>query len=385
MPCRHLSVALAAGLLAACVHGQAGSSGPVAEAGPATDVEAMQLRQVLDADAEAILARHNVPSLAVAYLSSGEVQWTANYGEMAPGVPARADTLYNVASVTKAVVAESLMRLAVAGEIDLDAAMAADFVDPDLADDPRVRALTPALALTHRTGFAENWRSDMPDGQLAISTAPGTQTHYSGENFDYLVHFAEARLAQPFGEIATRTVFDPAGMRDSWFTPSPQWEDRVALVRRPDGTLDLPGRSAAPSGANNLHTTIGDMALFLRSAMHGQGLDAAMLARRQTIVDDQVEQACPPGIIPEDLCPQHTGHGLGWMVYDSGDNLFLLHNGKNRGERAIILFEPDRRYGVAVLTTGANGRGVISEVLQLLVPDERLNALVAAEARFDRH
>lgn len=372
---RYLPVALAAGLLASCVHGDG--------AAPATQAERMRL--ALDAEADVIMDRHTVPSFAVAYLSDGEVQWTANYGEMAPGIPASADTLYNVASVTKAVTAESMMRLAVAGEIDLDAPMFEDFVDPDLAEDPQARALTPALALTHRTGFAENWRSDMEGGQLAISMPPGTQTHYSGENFDYLVHFAEARLGQSFAEVAARTVFAPAGMSDSWFTPSPQWNGRVAQVRGPDGTLDWPGRSENPSGANNLHTTIGDMALFLRSAMNAEGLDQAMADRRQTIVDDQVAQACPPGIIPEELCPQHTGHGLGWMVYDSGDHLFLLHNGKNWGERAIILFEPEEQFGVAVLTAGANGRGVISEVLQLLVPDERLNALVAAEARFDRH
>ena len=341
-------------------------------------------KAVLDHEATAMLARHQVPGMAVAYLADGEIQWTANYGEMAPGTPARADTLYNVASVTKAVVAETFMQLAMAGEIDLSAAMAPDYVDPDLADDPRAADLTPNLALTHRTGFVENWRDEMAGGRLAIAAEPNTQTHYSGENFDYLVHFAEARLAQPFPEIAARTLLERAGMNDTWFTPSPKWDGRVALVRGPEGTLDLPDASETPSGASNLHTTIGDMARFLRFAMHGDGLDPQMLARRATIIDDQVEQACPPGIIPENLCPAHTGYGLGWMVYDSGDNRFLLHNGKNTGGRAIVLFEPSKQYGVAVLTTGANGRSVISEVLQILVPDEKLNALVAAEARFDR-
>lgn len=349
-----------------------------------TSEHARALRTQLDASASEMLGRHNVPSVAVAYLSDGEIQWTANYGEQSPGRPADADTLYNVASVTKAVVAETMLRLAAEGRIDLDAPMAAAFIDPDLSNDERARTITPSMALSHRTGFAENWRRDMDGGRLAISWDPGTRAAYSGENFEYMARFAEAALDATLTELARNEVFNPVGMENTWFTPSPAWEGHVAMVRGRDGTQRLPSNVAEPSAADDMHATIDDFAKFLRSAMDGEGLTPELIEARGTIYDDQVEQACPPGVIPPELCAEHTGFGLGWLIFDSGENRFLVHNGKDWGERAIILFEPEKRYGVAVFTSGANGRSVISEVLQILVPDAQLNALVAAEARFDR-
>ena len=357
----------------------AGSPPP---AGPAP--APAELRTTLDQKASGILARHNVPSAAVAYLSNGEIQWTATYGERAPGEPATADTLYNVASVTKALFAETMLRLAAKGQLDLNASMAPTFVDPDLSGDERAELLTPALALSHRTGFAENWRESMPGGRLTVAGEPGQVAFYSGENPTYLAHYAESLIGKSLEEIAADEVLQPLGMTSTWFTPQAEWEGRVAMVRGSDGTMRLPDRSLQASAADDLHTTVGDFALLLRSAMHGEGLTPELVEARQTIYDDQVEQACPPGIIPPELCPEHTGYGLGWMVYDSGDNRFLLHNGKGWGERALVLFEPDKQYGLAIFTNGANGRSVISEILQILVPDEKLSALVAAEARFDR-
>lgn len=342
------------------------------------------LRIALDKAVPEMLTRHDVPSAAVAYIADGQLQWAANWGERSPGVAAGADTLYNIASVTKPVVAEAILSAAAEGRIDLDAPMAPVFVDPDLRDDPRAALLTPAMALSHRTGFAENWRSDMADGRLAISGTPGAAASYSGENYVYVAEFATKALGMSLDDLVATAVFEKAGMTDTWFTPDQSWDGRVAMVRGRDGSLRVPDSSEAPGAADNLHTTIGDMGRFIAWAMAGEHLTAPLMTARGTIYDDQVAQACPPGIIPADLCPEHTGFGLGWMIYDSGDNRFLVHNGKDWGERAVALFAPERGYGVVVLTSGANGRSVISEVLQIVVPDDKLNALVAAEARFDR-
>ena len=371
-------------LLGGCAAGQSPETTAASAIAAAESADAVALKRQLDREVPAMLARHDVPSAAAAYLSNGEIRWTANYGERAPGEPAGPDTLYNIASVTKAIVAETAMRLAAAGRIALHEPMASVYVDPDLTDEPRARAITPAMAMSHRTGFAENWRSEMPDGKLAISWQPGTRSAYSGENFDYLARFLERVEGADLQTLASEAVLRPASMSDTWFTPHPSWRGRVAMVRGRDGSLRLPDRSEQASGADDVHTTIGDFSLFLRSAIRAQGLTPAIERSRATIYDDQVAQACPPGVIPAELCPEHTGFGLGWMIYDSGKNRFLVHNGKDWGERAIALFEPEKRYGIAIFTSGANGRSVISEILALAVPDKKLNALVAAEARFDR-
>ena len=115
------------------------------------------LLAAVDALAPRSLARHRVPSIAVAYVRDGAVAWTRVYGEQAEGVPATTETLYSVASLTKPVFAEVILRLAADGKFELDEPMAAHWVDPEVAGDPRHRVLTPRMALSHRTGLP-NWR-----------------------------------------------------------------------------------------------------------------------------------------------------------------------------------------------------------------------------------
>src|SRR6202161_3484933 len=92
--------------------------------------------------------------------------WPAFYGEQSRGVPATTKTLYNMASLTKPVTAETVLRLASAGKLSLNESMSPFWLDPDIRDDPWSKLLTPRLCLSHQTGFA-NWRG-MTGGALTI-------------------------------------------------------------------------------------------------------------------------------------------------------------------------------------------------------------------------
>jgi CubicO group peptidase (beta-lactamase class C family) len=71
-----------------------------------------------------------------------------------PGVGASGKTLYNMASLTKPVTAETVLRLTSAGKISLDESMSPFWLDPDIQSDPWSKLLTPRLCLSHQTGFA---------------------------------------------------------------------------------------------------------------------------------------------------------------------------------------------------------------------------------------
>jgi CubicO group peptidase (beta-lactamase class C family) len=125
------------------------------------------------------LKESDVPSVAVAFIKDRRLARTAVYGEQFPGVAATGKTLYNMASLTKPVTAETVLRLASAGKFSLDESMSPFWLDPDIKNDPWSKLLTPRLCLSHQTGFA-NWRR-MTGGVLKIRWEPGTQTGYSGE------------------------------------------------------------------------------------------------------------------------------------------------------------------------------------------------------------
>jgi CubicO group peptidase (beta-lactamase class C family) len=164
-------------------------------------------RAGIDAHAAEWLKESDVPSVAVAYIENRRVAWTAVCGEQSPGVPATAKTLYNMASLTKPVTAETVLRLASAGKLSLNESMSPFWLDPDIKDDPRSKLLTPRLCLSHQTGFP-NWRGKT-GGVLKIQWDPGTQTGYSGEGFNYVGRFTEKKLGKPFDLLAQEMVFDP--------------------------------------------------------------------------------------------------------------------------------------------------------------------------------
>lgn len=128
-----------------------------------------------------------------------------------PGPPVDDKTLYNVASLTKPITAEVILRLASNDRLSLDEPMAPFWTDPDIKDNPWSRLLTPRICLSHQTGFT-NWRYQTK-GVLTFQWQPGAKTGYSGEGFDYVARFAEKKTGQPW---AQRYVFDEIGMHDTF-------------------------------------------------------------------------------------------------------------------------------------------------------------------------
>ena len=87
----------------------------------------------LDSVFPALLAKHGVATAGIGVLRGGKLVMTRYYGEQSPGVPPSRATLFNVASITKTVAAEAILRLVAAGKLSLDDSMASHWVDPDVA------------------------------------------------------------------------------------------------------------------------------------------------------------------------------------------------------------------------------------------------------------
>jgi CubicO group peptidase (beta-lactamase class C family) len=352
-----MSTRLAAALVLGAVTAGAQSPATTALAGDSVVLRA------LDDSVPTWLARHHVPSIAIAWVDDGGVRWTRVYGEQSAGVPAAERTLYNVASLTKPVFAETIVRLAAAGRLALDEPMSGHWVDPDVAGDPRHRALTPRLALSHRTGFP-NWRSGT--GQLRFRFDPGTSYEYSGEGFEYLRRFAERKLGASLDSLARRTVFEPFGMGSAAFVRQPWFEGHVAAPARADGSFYAPRFSPEGNAADLLYATVGDYARFVVGAMRRDGLPAALASQRDSIhwVDAKELAACRARLGAQ--CPDRIGHALGWQVFEYPGFTVRWHTGSDDGHKAVALYFPELRRGAVMLTNGANGFLPIIQVGALL-------------------
>ena len=340
---------------------------------------------MLDVRVAEVLDRHDVRTAGVGIIRNGELAWTGYYGEEQPGEPASAETLFNVASITKVVTAETILRLADAGHLSLDEPMAPHWVDPDIADDPRHELLTPRMALNHTTGFP-NWRFLLPDRKLRFLHDPGTTYGYSGEGYEYLATFAEKKLERNFGELVREQVLDPVGIPDAAYSIRKETFEHLAQARDADGKFH--GHYCRPNGwcrkegsysaADDMAITVEDYATFMIAVMEGEGYGPQLAADRNRVQAEKADQAvvmCDE-VAPE-LCPESQGYGLGWQVLDYGDEKVLTHGGSDWSELALSYFYTDSKDGIVVFfnVSSVDGLLAMSEVVELLDPDSPLTNL----------
>lgn len=342
----------------------------------APSAHAQMLKTQLDNAAMQWLAEEDVPSIAVAYIEDGRLQWSAVYGERAPGAPATGETLYNIASMTKPITAEVILRLASEGVISLDEVMSPNWVDPDIAENPWHELLTPEIALRHRTGFP-NWRYQTGD-VLTFKFEPGTKTAYSGEGYDYVARFAEKKTGTSFDELAQKYVFDPIGMSETTYIEKDWVKGRQALPKGPDGDFGEPDLGESWSAADNVHTTAEQYANFIVAVMKEKAVAPDIASQRFEFIDNVLADRCPVAL---ENCPLAVGMGLGWQVFKYQSETVIMHGGADRGERTLGYFVPARGTGVVMFTNGANGMKVISKVSALLYDNPQFTAFLDFQAQ----
>ena len=331
-----------------------------------------------DRELPKLLTKYNVAGLGAAIIRDGRVVWTGGYGLQGPGTPVTDSTLFNVASMTKPVSAEIILRLVAAKRLSLDESMAPAWVDPDIANDPRHLKLTPRIMLSHQGGFA-NWRRMSPGGKLTFEFEPGTRFGYSGEGFNYVARFAEKKTGQTFEALADQYVFGPMRLQRMSFTSRPWMNGNVATPMDTTGKWGKP--DLLPQGkwdaADDIYTTVRDYAAFLISVMSREGLPPELADERIGPLADLSSQ-WPCVAKPVELCPTHTGYALGWARFDYGKQSVVWHGGDDWGEHSMAYFYPDTRDGIIVMVNGGSGRFAVSDALDLL--DQRSPIKAFADA-----
>lgn len=330
----------------------------------------------LDATLSAILKDTGVASVSVARIEAGRIVAVGAAGERAAGQPATPATRYNVASLTKPVTAEVVLRLASEGRFSLDDRIADAWVDPDIAADARHRRLTPRLCLAHQTGFP-NWRD--PSG-LAFIADPGGAPGYSGEGYDYVAHYVQAVTGERLDRQAQRLVFEPLGLRDTAYTaPGAPGAPTADLASSRQGReWKPPVVRTTPSAADDLLTTAADYARFVVSVMRDDGVRPALAAQRRQVQADRRDSTCAG--VPAALCPDRAGFTLGWELFDIGGALYYLHTGADQDAFAFVYWSPATLGGAVILTNSPDGYRVVLPVLEAVGADATFVAMLQAQA-----
>jgi CubicO group peptidase (beta-lactamase class C family) len=353
-----LATCLAAGLLLA---------GFMTQRAPASG-DLQSFTEHLDRDEARWLAATEVQGASVALVRNGEMVWSNGYGhaDAARGVPVTAETVFQMASISKPVTAWGVMRLAEQGRIDLDAPVETYLSRWHLPASPFDNdGVTVRRLLSHSAGLSTQDYSPLPTRPLPsleeslagesggvnarsgrddvrITMDPGQQFNYSNGGFTILQLVIEEVTGEDFSAYMQREVLDPLGMSRSTFQWRADMQDSTALGYD-DAGQPMPTSLFTERAAGGLYSTATDVARFMAAGMPGPDGEAP---GRGVLTPETFSRMTAAFTLPDQMRAS-----LGYEVdtLPSGAT-GIGHGGSNTGTSTQFLTLPDRGEGIVVLS-----------------------------------
>jgi len=275
----------------------------------------------LDVPLDAVLqsAVHNgdVAGVVAMAATADEVIYQGAFGKRERDVEMTLDSIFRIASMTKAVTSVAAMQLVEEGAIQLDEPVSTYI--PDFA--PRVlesiedgepvfreptSAVTVRHLLTHTAGFGyEMWnpllREAATEGIIPslysggddflaapLVFDPGSQWHY-GISTDWLGRVVEEVRGASLDDVFREHIFEPLGMNDTHFNlPREKAPRLVAVHRRVDGRLaeqerQTPGVRTFFSGGVGLVSTATDYIRFVQMFLNRGSVAGSRILKPETV------------------------------------------------------------------------------------------------------
>lgn len=332
----------------------------------------------LDPEIDAILARwmaaDHVPGLVFGMVKDGRLAYVRGEGvqDLALRRPVSADTLFRIASMTKAFTALAILRLRDDGRLALDDP--ADRYVPEMrgwryptSDSPRI---TIRDLLTHTAGFVTDdpWGDRqqvlsqtaftklLKDG-VPFTRAPEMKHEYANLGYAILGRVIAKVSGMPYRAYVEKTVLGPLGMTASGYDVLAHPKDKRAIGYRweNDAFAEEPTmKDGAFNAMGGLEVSATDYARWLSFILAAwpprdggetgpvrratvrrmaQGLNFASVFHRPATGGDR-------------QCPGTVSYGMGWRVIADCDyGTVLTHGGGFPGYGSHVMVLPD--YGVA--------------------------------------
>ena len=294
-----------------------------------------------------LMSENKVPCVSICFIEDGEVTHAEVYGELRKGVPAPQNTVFNIASMTKPIVAVLTLKLVESGQWNLDYPVYKYWIDPDVRNDSLLKKLTTRHILTHQSGLP-NWRGS---NKLKFDFEPGTKYQYSGEGFEYLRKALENKFNSSLSSIADSVLFRPLGMSSTFFASNDSIRNRMAFGHDGNNIVYEGQTWNQVNAAGSILTTAENLGKFVIYVMNGAGLSQALF---NEMVRPQVQ------------LKEHVAKGLGWgLISDLPGNEYAMeHGGSNPGFQSMMIILPNSKRAIVVLTNSDNGMFVYNSIIE---------------------
>lgn len=324
------------------------------------------------------MAELKVPAVSIAFIEDGKVKWTRTYGVAEAGGTRAVtpDTMFQAASMSKALAAAAALRLVEQGRLDLDGDINKRITAWQVPDGPftadkkvTLRGLlshTAGLTVSGFPGYASGkpvpatvqiLNGEPPANTPAVRSfeAPGTYA-YSGGGYTVAQLAIVEAGGRTYGRLLDDLVLRPAGMRHSTFAqPLPPERLKHSISAHIKGDVVPGGSNTYPEyAAAGLWTTPSDYGRFLISLQNAH--------------DRRPGALLSPASADAMMTPVDANYGLGLSLGRWGGRPFIQHSGGNAGIACnAFAFLDGSREGVIIMTNADGGGRLLNEVFAAMV------------------
>ncbi|MBI5069075.1 MAG: beta-lactamase family protein [Deltaproteobacteria bacterium] len=355
--------------------------------------------EALTPELTALVEKTRAPGVVLGLVVDGELVWVKGWGarEVASGAPVTPDTVFRIASMTKAFTADAVLKLRDEGRLALDAPLETYLPELTGMSGPTRDAPRPTLRLllSHSAGLPEDnacgdLRLPMPEAELdavlrrglSFSTTPGTEFEYANLGFALAGRVVSRVTGQSAQQYISRQLLQPLGMSSTvWDVGQVPSERRAHGYGRRDSPMpssglahfedDLPHEeltledgSWAPMGG--LWTSPRDYARWVAYQLDAwpprDDPEAGPVRRASVREAQQVQRFIGFTASTREgaLKAQSVGYGFGWAASQSCTfGQVVTHTGGLPGYGSHVRLLPNARVGAFAMTNltyqGANG------------------------------
>jgi CubicO group peptidase (beta-lactamase class C family) len=255
----------------------------------------------IDEAVNAAVERKELPGAVVLIVHRDKIVFRKAYGHRATQPAATdmtADTVFDLASLTKPVATATLIMLLVEqGKVSLSEPVAKHW--PAFGANGKDK-ITVEQLLLHTSGLiADNDLADYRDGKakaleriadLTPKSEPGSRFVYSDVGYIVLGELVERISGLPLDDFARKNIFNPLGMKDTTFRPDKVLADRAAPTERRDGHW-MQGKVHDPrayalggvAGHAGLFSTADNLAIYVRMILGGGEFNGKRILSPNTV------------------------------------------------------------------------------------------------------
>jgi CubicO group peptidase (beta-lactamase class C family) len=284
----------------------------------------------------------------------GEDTWVEGFGyaDLEHKVPAKPESAYRLASITKSMTGEAVVQLAERGKLDLDSE-----IQKYVPDYPKQKwPVTVRNLLTH-TGGGQTGSGLGPErvttkevvariSKYPVQYETGTRYDYQTSGYNLLGAAIENVSGKSFDEYLRENLFEPAGMNDTGLDDVRRiWPNRVRGYEVDRGEwvnapfLDVSSRF----GGGGLTGTVPDLLRWPSAAFAGKILSPKW-------VDEMLRPFTSKSGRFTGLGDGETYYTLGWMVQPVNGAFAAVAAGSQKGTETLVYYFPERRLTIAVAT-----------------------------------